>query len=214
MRGISVLVVDDHAAFADAVRSELESDIELTTVAVAYGLEEATSELAILRPDVALVNLQLSDGTGIDLAKRARTLSPATRIVMMSATDSPDAVFHALLQGVRIWLPKTMEAPQLARAVRLAVRGGAWLPVDVLGPVLDALVDRATGITTDPLAPLSRRELEILDGLAAGKNRAELATALHLSVNTIRSHVQNIIAKLKVHTTLEAVALYNKAQRL
>jgi DNA-binding NarL/FixJ family response regulator len=212
VRRISVLVVDDHVVFADAVQSLLETDPSIDTVAVAYGLEEAIAQLTTLRPDVALVDLRMGDGTGIAFAKRARTLSPTTRVVMLSAVAWPEAAVTALLHGVRVWLPKTAEPKQLVRAVHVAHSGGAWLPSDVLAPVLDALVERATA-ASGPLDRLSQRELEILDGLAAGKSRKFLASELHLSPNTIRSHVQNIIAKLDVHTTLEAVAIYNRTQR-
>jgi DNA-binding NarL/FixJ family response regulator len=212
VRSISVLVVDDHAVFADAVRSLLETDPQLKPVTVAYGLEEATSQVASLRPDVALVDLQLADGTGIDFARRARTLSPETRVVMMSALESQDALFNALFHGVRVWLPKTVEPKKFIRAVHVAHHGRTWLPSHMIGPVIDALVERATA-ASGPLDRLSHRELEILEGLAAGKSRKVLANELHLSVNTIRSHVQNVISKLEVHTTLEAVAVYNRAQR-
>jgi len=210
--GISVLVVDDHAVFADAVRSLLESDAQIGPVTVAYGLEDGTAQLAALHPDVAVVDLRLADGTGIDFAKRAQTLSPRTRVVVLSALASPEAVFSAVLHGVRVWLPKTVGPQQLVRAVCAAHRGRAWLPADMLYQVLDALVKRATA-AAGPLDRLSHRELEILAGLAAGNSRKALAAELQLSTNTIRSHVQNIVAKLDVHTTLEAVAIYNRAQR-
>ena len=208
---VSVLVVDDHAVFADAVQSLLESDPGLHPVTVAYGLEEGSAKMATLRPDVALVDLRLADGTGIELAKRARTLSPQTRVVILSAHMSPEVMVSALLHGVRVWLPKTVEPRELGQAVYIAHRGRAWLPSEMLAPVLDALVERAAA-AAGPLDRLSRRELELLEGLAAGKTRRVLAAELQLSVNTIRSHVQNIISKLEVHTTLEAVAVYNRAR--
>jgi DNA-binding NarL/FixJ family response regulator len=111
-----------------------------------------------------------------------------------------------------VWLPKTVEPKKFIRAVHVAHHGRTWLPSHMIGPVIDALVERATA-ASGPLDRLSHRELEILEGLAAGKSRKVLANELHLSVNTIRSHVQNVISKLEVHTTLEAVAVYNRAQR-
>jgi two-component system, NarL family, nitrate/nitrite response regulator NarL len=209
VRTISVLVVDDHVAFADAVRELLETDAGLRPVRVAYSLEQATAQVASLHPNVAIVDLRLTDGTGIDFARQAKSLSPRTRVVIVSALESPDAVLSALFQGVRVWLPKSAEPRRLIRAVRVAHRGRAWLPPDVLTPVLDALVERAAG-SAAPLDRLSNRELQILGGLAAGKSRAALATELHLSLNTIRSHVQHITSKLGVHTTLQAVAIYNR----
>jgi DNA-binding NarL/FixJ family response regulator len=209
---ISVLVVDGQAVFADAMRSLLEAEPSVHPVGVAYDLEQAIAQVSTMHPDVALVDLRMSDGTGITFAKRVRTLSPTTHIVILSAVASPEAAFTALLHGVRVWLPTTAQPKQLVRAVHVAHRGLAWLPSDLLAPVLDALVERATA-ASGPLDRLSHRELEILEGLAAGKSRSLLASELHLSLNTIRSHVQNIISKLDVHTTLEAVAVYNRTQQ-
>jgi DNA-binding NarL/FixJ family response regulator len=211
VNSISVLVVDDHVVFADAVRSRLELESDLHPIAVAYGLDQAMARLDTFRPDVALVDLRLADGTGIDFAERARVVSPKTSVAILSAVDSTEAVVNAALHGVRVWLPKTVDVRRLVRAVRLAHRGGAWFPQDVLGSVLDELVERARSGASSPLDRLSDRELEVLSSLADGKSRAVIAAELHLSLNTVRSHVQHIIGKLDVHSTLEAVAMYNRA---
>jgi DNA-binding NarL/FixJ family response regulator len=206
------LVVDDHVVFADAVQSRLEMESDLHPVVVAYGLDQATSKLETFRPDVALVDLRLADGTGIEFAERARVISPGTCVAILSAVDSSDAVVSAALHGVRVWLPKTVDVRRLVRVIRLAHRGGAWFPQSVLGPVLDALVERAQGGVSGPLDRVSGRELEVLSRLAEGKSRAVIAAELHLSPNTVRSHVQHIIGKLEVHSTLEAVAMYHRAR--
>lgn len=212
MGSLSILIVDDQAVFADAVGSRLAAEPDIHPIVVAYGLEEATARLATFRPDVALVDLLLADGSGIDFTRQVRRLSPTTRMIMMSALESTDAVTEAMLHGVRVWLPKTVDSRRLVRMVHAASRGEAWLPRRMLGPVLDRLVDRATGVDQDPLATLSPREHQVLSCLSGGMTREAIARTMHLSANTVRSHVQNTLRKLGAHSTLEAVALFNRAQ--
>jgi DNA-binding NarL/FixJ family response regulator len=207
---ISVLVVDDHVLFADIVKERLSFEADLQPVTVAHSLEEATSRLAASHPDIALIDLRLGDDNGLELVGRARQLSPATRMVVLSAVDSPQAMLEAVLQGVRVWLPKSVDTRRLVRAIHAAYRGQAWFPPGALAPLLDALVVSATDTRRDPLDTLTARERQVLICLAEGMNRNTIALQLHVSVNTVRSHVQNIIAKLDVHSALEAVAVHNR----
>lgn len=207
---ISVLVVDDHVLFADAIRARLGFENDLRPVTIAYNLEEATARLAALQPDVAVIDLRLGDDDGLELVRRARQLSQATRMVVLTAIESPQAALDAVLAGVRTWLPKSVSTRRLIRAVRGASSGQAWFPPSVMGPLLDALAGSVGEVQADPLQALSVRERQVLTCLADGMGRSAIAVQLHLSVNTVRSHVQNIISKLEVHSALEAVAVQNR----
>ncbi|MGH3637228.1 MAG: response regulator [Mycobacterium sp.] len=210
MPPISVLVVDDHVLFADAVKARLAFEVDLQPVTVAHDLEEATSRLATSQPDIALIDLRLGDDDGLELVGRARHLSPATRMVVLTAVESPQATLDAVRAGVRTWLPKSVDTRRLVRAIRGASRGQTWFPPSVLGPLLDALAGSTPEAQADPLEALSLRERQVLICLADGLSRSAIAVQLHLSVNTVRSHVQNIISKLEVHSALEAVAVHNR----
>jgi DNA-binding NarL/FixJ family response regulator len=207
VRTVSVLIVDDHAVFADALRARLSAEVDLA-VSVAYSVGEATTKLTSLRPDIALLDLRLTDGDGLQLADRTRELSPGTQIMMLTAVESVEAVVQALAVGVRAWLPKTIDTRQLVRAIRAVHAGEAWLDPALLGNVLSALTRRAAA-PPDALAALTPREREVLDCLANGLSRADIAARLQVSVNTVRSHVHSLIAKLGVHSALEAAALRN-----
>lgn len=209
MATISLLVVDDHAVFADALRIRLDAERDLAPVAVAYSAAEARAKLVMLQPDVAVLDLLLDDESGLQLAEYARKAAPRTHVVMLSATVSVDAVVDALAYGVRGWLCKTVEITELITAIRAVQRGEAWLHPALLGDVLSAQVQRSLSPPPDPLAGLTDREREVLDCLADGVSRTQTAARLRVSVNTVRSHIQNLTAKLGVHSTLEAVALRN-----
>jgi DNA-binding NarL/FixJ family response regulator len=209
MATISVLVVDDHAVFADALRIRLGAEADLVPVSVAYTAAEARAKLAALQPDVAVLDLLLGDESGLQLAEYARNAAPRTRVVILSATASVDAVVDAIAFGVRGWLRKTVEITELISAIRAVQRGEAWLDRALLGQVLTAQVQRSLSPAPDPLVGLTEREREVLDCLADGDSRSQIAARLRVSVNTVRSHIQNLTAKLGVHSTLEAVALRN-----
>jgi len=210
VKPISVLIVDDHAVFADAVQARLSAEPDLTPVTVAYGVRQALQRMKASAPDVAIVDLTLGDGSGLDVADEARSLSPGTRIVMLSAADSLDAVVDSLTLGVRGWLPKTIDTEQLIAAVRGVCAGEAWLSPGLLGRVLARLLTATIDPPPEPLAVLTPREREVLDCIAGGLNRGDTAARLGVSINTVRSHTQNLIAKLGVHSTLEAVAMRNR----
>jgi DNA-binding NarL/FixJ family response regulator len=204
---ISVLVVDDHAVFADALQARLSSEPDLAPVFVAYSIAEATARLGRTALDVAIVDLTLGDGSGLVLAERAVQLSPSTRIMFLSAADSVESVVDALTFGARAWLPKTVDIAHLVRVIRGVHAGEVWLAPALLGEVVTSLLARTLPPPPDPLAVLTAREREVLDCMLQGLAPADIATRLRLSINTVRTHTQNLIVKLNVHSAMEAVAL-------
>ena len=207
MAPISVLVVDDHAVFAEALQARLARECDLDPVRVAYGADEASAEIIREPPAVAVLDLLLGGGqSGLDVAETIRQRAPGTRTIILTAEESVDEVVTGLLRGVRGWLPKTVEVDHLVRVIRGVHAGEAWFAPDLLGRVLTDLVDYAT-LPADPLAGLTSRERQVLECMVDGLTRAQIADRLGLSVNTVRTHTQNVITKLGVHSTLESVAL-------
>jgi DNA-binding NarL/FixJ family response regulator len=203
---ISVLVVDDHALFADALQARLAREPDLGPVSVAYSARHAIDQVTATCPAVVVLDVLLNDGTGLDLLEEIRAMSPASKVVMLTAVESLDEVVVALSRGARAWLPKTTDIGQLVRVVRGVHRGEAWLAPALLGRVLTDLTTRAV-IQPNPLAGLTVREREVLQCMVDGLSRAEIAARLRVSGNTVRTHTQNLMAKLGVHSTLESVAL-------
>jgi DNA-binding NarL/FixJ family response regulator len=202
---LSVLVVDDHAVFADALQARLSRESDLGPVQVAYGAAEARAKVTRTPPAVAVLDLLLADGeSGLDVAEAIRQTSPPTKIIILTAVESVGDVVTGLMLGVRAWLPKTIEVGHLVRVIKGVTVGEAWLAPALLGRVLTDLV---AGACPDPLDGLTTRERQVLQCMVDGLTRAEIAQRLHLSVNTVRTHTQNVIAKLGAHSTLESVAL-------
>ncbi|NJC82654.1 response regulator [Planosporangium mesophilum] len=204
---IAVLVVDDHALFTEALRARLTQEPDLGPVSVAYGAREAAERVAVTHPDVVVLDVVLDDGSGIDVLDHLREASPTSRVVMLTAVESVDDVVAALTRGARAWLPKTVDTGHLVRVIRGVNRGEAWLAPDLLGRVLADLAARTTTRRSTPLAGLSPREREVLQFMVDGLSRTEIAARLGVSGNTVRTHLQHLIAKLGVHSTLECVAV-------
>jgi DNA-binding NarL/FixJ family response regulator len=204
---ISVLVVDDHAVFAEAVQARLCREADLGPVSVAYSAGEARVLVSKSPPAVAVLDVALGDGSGIDLAAHIREASPRTRVLMLTAVDSVDSIIAALENGARGWLPKTVDSDHLVRVIHGVLRGEVWLAPDLLGRVLTDLFAPAVVAPPDPLAALTGRERQVLQCLVDGLNRAEIAARLNLSTNTVRTHTQNLLGKLGAHSALESVAI-------
>jgi DNA-binding NarL/FixJ family response regulator len=209
---ISVLVVDDHAVFADVLAARLSAEPDIGPVEVAYGAVDALARLGERAFDVVVLDFMLGDGNGLEVAKYLHKVVPTTRVVFLTAVESTDSVVDALMIGVRAWLPKTVDMARLIRAMRGVRRGEAWLSPALLGDVLDDLIERSTSRRLDPLDVLTLREHEVLDCIAGGLSKDNTAARLGVSINTVRTHTQNLMAKLGVHSTLEAVALRNRTR--
>jgi DNA-binding NarL/FixJ family response regulator len=206
MTCISVLVGDDHAVFADALQARLARECDLGPVTVGYSSRDIVGKAAAGQPAVVILDVVLADGSGLDLIQEIGQVSPASRIIMLTAVEAVEDVVTALTRGARAWLPKTIDSDRLVRVVRGVHRGEAWLAPDLLGRVLTDLTSRASG-KPNPLTALTTRENEVLQCMVDGLSRPEIAIRLGLSSNTVRTHTQNLIAKLGVHSTLESVAL-------
>lgn len=207
VRRISVLVVDDHQVFADALDARLSIEEGIGPVAVAYSAADALARLLRSSFDVTLLDYGLEDRTGADLAAELRTAVPATRIIMLSAGQPIDAVVDSLIAGVNGWLPKVIDINHLVAAIRGVYAGEMWVDRALLGQAMPALLARILTPPPDPLAVLTKREREVLDFVIAGMRRGEIARRLKISDNTVRTHTQNLISKLGVHSSLEAVTL-------
>ena len=204
---ISVLVVDDHAVFADALRARLAAERDINPVDVAYTAADALQRLRTRPIDVAILDYVLRDGTGAALAAQIRKESPSTTVIMLSASESVDAVIDSLAVGAQAWLSKTVDTALLVRITHRVRAGQMWLDPRVLARVLPRLLEMALTPRVDALAALTVREREILTCLGDAMDRRQVAAHLGISENTVRTHIQNLLAKLGVHSTVEAVSV-------
>ncbi|WUI00784.1 response regulator transcription factor [Spirillospora sp. NBC_00431] len=213
MEPIRVLIVDDHALFAEALAARLGREPDLVILPIADDVRRALALTATERPRVLVLDMTLGGESGLEVLDRVRESDPEVRVVMLTAMSDLDAMVRAIRRGAVGWLEKTESADLVAQVIRSAARRGGWIPPDVLGEVLRRLL-RDGGAADDGsrlLAGLTPREREVLQCMVDGLGRAEIAERLGLSANTVRTHTQNLLAKLDLHSALEAITLAMRA---
>jgi len=210
MRPIRVLIVDDQALFAEALATRLSAEPDLEVLPVAHDIRRATALLATEAPQVVVLDLVLGEESGLDALDIVRRHYPDIRVVILSGVTDIDPMVTALRRGAVGWLPKTESADLVSSVIRGAAGRGGWIPPAVLGEVLRRLLAEGAP-DTDDLADLTPREREVLRCMVDGLNRPEIADRLGLSANTVRTHTQNLLAKLDAHSALEAITVAMRA---
>lgn len=210
---LRVVVVDDHRAFADALSVRLDAEPDLAVVGRAVSASDADSAVQALDPDVVILDVDLGEDDGIELATRLIAAYPSLRVVIATCHDDAQTAARALRAWVAAFLPKECSIPELLRAIRGAVHDETHVPPHVLTGALRELSVPAEGVSWEAeiVGRLTKREREVLGCMVEGLDRAGIGERLFLSTNTVRTHARNILAKLQVHSTLEAVALALRA---
>lgn len=204
MAEIRVLVVDDQPLFAEALAVWLARQPGFTVVAAVQTVAAAREVLEREPVDVQLVDLDLGGESGIELIDLARQRYPLLRSVVLSAATSPTEVATAVRHGAVSWLSKTADSETLTRVLR----DESWIPPDLLSGLLRTL----TAPPGNPvLDRLTVRERQVLQCMVDGLPRAQIAASLFMSANTVRTHTQNLLAKMSAHSSLEAVSLALRA---
>jgi DNA-binding NarL/FixJ family response regulator len=204
-----VLIVDQHLAFRDALATRLQTEPDVAVLAKAHSAEFAASVLVGRSADVILLDADLPDQSAIAFCSEIIQGPDPPRIIMLSVASEPERIVAAVRAGAAAWIRKDESIDHLLSVIRGVVRGESWLPPRELGVVLHMLIENQEHRrdSDDLLAALTPRERDVLYLLVEGAGRNEVAKRLQLSANTVRTHLQSIMSKFGVHSTLEVVAL-------
>jgi DNA-binding NarL/FixJ family response regulator len=201
--GHTVMVVDDHPIWRDAVARDLEED-GFRVVATADGVGSAARRAGVVKPDVIVMDMRLSDGTGVQATTEVLTVSPSSRILILSASDERGDVLEAVKAGATGYLVKSASKRELADAVRATGEGRAVFTSGLAGLVLGEYRRMAGTSTPHAAAPvLTDRETEVLRYVAKGLTAKQIAERLTLSHRTVENHVQATFRKLQVANRVE-----------
>jgi DNA-binding NarL/FixJ family response regulator len=201
---LRVLVVDDHPIWRDGVARDLEA-AGLTVCGTAGDGAQAVRVSTATRPDVVLLDLQLPDMSGVEVAARLSVIDPAPRILVLSASGERQDVLDAMTAGATGYLVKSASAAELLDGVRRVAAGDPVFTPGLAGLVLGEY-RRLAGEPALPAAPrLTDRETEILRFVAKGLTYPQIAERLVLSVRTVQNHVQNTLSKLQLHNKAQLV---------
>jgi two-component system nitrate/nitrite response regulator NarL len=206
---IRIAVVDDHDTFREPLAFMLEREPDLTVVARPRSLSEARGvlESAELAVDVAIVDLNLPDGSGADFIKELRGSRPRAKALVLSATADRKDLATAIEAGAAGVMHKSAPMGDLVEAVRRLQAGEQLLSQQEVIEALRFLTreresNREAQLASEKLTP---REREVLQALAEGSSDKEIARRLHVGEGTVHSHVANILSKLEVSSRLQAL---------
>jgi len=197
------MVVDDHPIWRDAVARDLAEE-GFTVVATADGVASARRRADVVKPDVVVMDMRLSDGNGAIATAEVLTVSPSSRVLVLSASDERDDVLEAVKAGATGYLVKSASKGELAEAVRATGEGRAVFTPGLAGLVLGEyrrIARSPEGLDSTP--SLTERETEILRYVAKGLTAKQIAEHLSLSHRTVENHVQATFRKLQVANRVE-----------
>jgi DNA-binding NarL/FixJ family response regulator len=208
--GINVLIADQQRTFADALATRLDDEDDIQVVGAVQVEAPGPWLIAGKSIDVMVLDGDLPGGAANRLCAEISGRREPMRVVTLSSSSEPDRIVAAIRAGSDSWVRKDQSLEDLLRVIRGAAHGESWLPPSETGNVVRLLLQEQDRHREKErqLATLTPRERAVLACLAEGaEHRVAVAQQLHLSVNTVRTHLQNLMAKLGVHSALEAVAL-------
>ena len=202
---IRVLVVDDQELVRAGLRTILESGGDISVVGEASDGAAAVDAATRLRPDVVLMDIRMPRMDGVQATRRM----PDTRVVMLTTFDHDEHVVEALRAGASGFLVKDAPSEELLRAVRVVAAGDALLSPSVTRRMLARVVSAGSHPRTPPpgLSDLTERERDVLALVARGDSNHEIATRLHVTEATVKTHVSHLLDKLGLRDRVQAVVL-------
>jgi DNA-binding NarL/FixJ family response regulator len=203
---IRVVLADDHAVVRKGIREFLEEAPDITVVAEASNGREALAAVEEHRPDVAVLDIQMPEMSGIEATRRIKARFPDIRVLILTAYDDDPYIFALIQAGASGYVLKTASAEQLVEAVRTVQRGDSALDPAVARKVVRRLASgHPTPASEELVEGLTDRELEVLRLAARGLTNQAIGVELGISDRTVQGHLANVYEKLGVSTRTEAV---------
>jgi two-component system response regulator DevR len=206
---IRVFLLDDHEIVRRGLWDLFESEDDFVVVGESGSAVEAKSRIPALRPDVAVLDGRLPDGSGIDVCRSVRSIDPSIQALILTSYDDDEALFAAIMAGAAGYLLKQIGGTDLVDAVRRVAAGQSLLDPAVTRRVLERL---RTGSTSDPdeLAELTAQERKILALIAEGLTNRQIAERIFLAEKTVKNYVSSILMKLGLERRTQAAVLAAK----
>ena len=203
---LRVMLVDDHEIVRDGICAMLESQDDIVVTSEAGSVRDAIDEAARTRPDVIVMDVRLTDGSGIEATREIRAARPATKVLMLTSFADDEALFASIMAGASGYVLKQVKSNDLLHAIRAVGAGDSLLDPSVTTAVLDRLRKGKQLMGDEKLARLSPQEERILQQIADGKTNKEIGDDLSLAEKTVKNYVSSILSKLEVARRAEAAA--------
>jgi DNA-binding NarL/FixJ family response regulator len=203
---LRILLADDHAMFRSGLRAVLDTQPDLECVAEVGDGRAAVAETLRLRPDLAILDVRMPKLDGLGAAEAILAADPGgTRILMLTTFDTDEYVRRSLAAGASGFLLKSLPPEELVAAVRIAVRGDAYVDPSVTRRLAPRIAAALTPGDAPGIDRLTAREREVLLLVAGGYTNAEIGARLHVGDQTVKTHVSHVFAKLGLRDRVHAV---------
>jgi two-component system response regulator DevR len=199
---IRVFLLDDHEIVRRGIADLLEVEDDLTVVGEASTAADALKRIPAVRPDVAVLDARLPDGSGIDVCRDIRSAMPEVRCLILTSYDDNDAIFAAVMAGAAGYLLKQIRGSNLVEAIRQVAAGKSLLDPTVTERLLTRL--REGTPQDERLASLTQREREILALIADGLTNRQIGERLFLAEKTVKNYVSGLLSKLGMERRTQA----------
>jgi two-component system, NarL family, response regulator DevR len=199
---VRVFLLDDHEIVRRGIADLLEAESDVSVVGEAATVAEALCRIPVARPDVAVLDARLPDGSGVDVCRDIRSAYPEIHCLILTSYDDDDAIFAAVMAGASGYLLKQIRGSSLVDAVREVAAGKSLLDPSVTGRLLKRLREGAP--RDERLAALTDREREVLSLIADGLTNRQIGERLSLAEKTVKNYVSGLLAKLDMQRRTQA----------
>jgi two-component system response regulator DevR len=205
---ITVFLLDDHEIVRRGLREVLTESGEIEVIGESGLAVDAARRIPALRPQVAILDARLPDGSGIDVCRDIRSADPSIRALILTSYDDDDALFAAIFAGASGYLLKQIAGADMVDTVRRVAAGQSMIDPTLTARVLDRVRNREQA--TPELAELTAREREILALIAEGLTNREIGARLFLAEKTVKNYVSHLLAKLGLERRTQAAVLVTR----
>lgn len=205
---IRVYLLDDHEVVRQGLRTLLEGAGDIEVVGESGSAVEATRRIPALRPDVAVLDGRLKDGTGIEVCREIRSQDPGIHALVLTSYDDDEALFSAIMAGASGYVLKEIKGTDLIDAVRQVAAGNSLIDPGLTARVLERLRHPTT--PAPQLAGLTRQELTLLGLITEGLTNRQIGEQMFLAEKTVKNYVSNILAKLGLESRTQAAVMASR----
>ena len=214
MRKIRILLIEDNRLLRDGIVAMIKAQPDMTVVS-ASGSADALAKLGRSRPQVVLLDLGLRGNNSLRIVESIRTNAPAAKVIIMDLVPVQTELVEFVQAGVSGFILKEATFDEFVRTIRTVVEGAKVLPPPMTASLFSEIVEYATRTgKRNPfrLVRMTRREREVIAQIADGMSNKEIAANLHIAIDTVKSHVHNILEKLALHTRLEIASYVHEQE--
>jgi two-component system response regulator DevR len=197
-----VFLLDDHEVVRRGLRELFEAEDDLTVVGEGATAQEALARVPSSNPDVAVLDVRLPDGDGVEVCRDLRSAMPELKCLMLTSYADDEALFSAILAGASGYVLKQIRGSDLVSAVRRVAAGESLLDPSLTRQVMERL--RGENVEDERLARLTTQERKILELIADGKTNRQIADELYLAEKTVKNYVSNLLSKMGFARRTEA----------